>query len=278
MWCHSPEASSQHWWTSIAFVIYMVTDVSKLMMVYSTDTIVSYLCLYHRYSSVSQSVTTLTHNSDTSYNRNPVSGWSCDYICYLRSHALLISLVLPLPRTRVPYRFSYAIESGLILLLCDECFPVLASRVYTFFWISTSFFFSLLPLLSLLSSSYSPPYSVLLVTEGLFTASPPLFFLTSLDFTRAFSPPRDFQPQVFFFRFLWTSSRFCTLPNFSLSLTHTRLAMSPTSKFLMPRTHPTSLARFHIPTSVAAAQSWYFAILVNKLGKIPKIFEQLDHL
>ena len=41
------------------------------------------------------------------------------------------SLVLPLPRTCVPYRFSYAIESGLILLLCDECFPVLASRVYT---------------------------------------------------------------------------------------------------------------------------------------------------
>ena len=32
------------------------------------------------------------------------------------------------------------------------------------------------------------------------------------------------------------------------------------------------------PTSVAAAQSWHFAILVNKLGKIPKIFEQLDHL
>ena len=30
--------------------------------------------------------------------------------------------------------------------------------------------------------------------------------------------------------------------------------------------------------SVAAAQSWHFAILVNKLSKISKIFEQLDHL
>ena len=30
--------------------------------------------------------------------------------------------------------------------------------------------------------------------------------------------------------------------------------------------------------SVAAALSWHFAILVNKLGKILKIFEQLDHL
>ena len=30
--------------------------------------------------------------------------------------------------------------------------------------------------------------------------------------------------------------------------------------------------------SVAAAPSWHFAILVNKLGKILKIFEQLDHI
>ena len=36
--------------------------------------------------------------------------------------------------------------------------------------------------------------------------------------------------------------------------------------------------RHNMGYSVAAAQSWYFAILVNKLGKIPKIFEQLDHL
>jgi hypothetical protein len=33
-----------------------------------------------------------------------------------------------------------------------------------------------------------------------------------------------------------------------------------------------------ILASVAAAPSWHFAILVNKLGKILKIFEQLDHL
>ena len=30
--------------------------------------------------------------------------------------------------------------------------------------------------------------------------------------------------------------------------------------------------------SVAAAPSWHFAILINKLGKILKIFEQLDHI
>ena len=38
----------------------------------------------------------------------------------------------------------------------------------------------------------------------------------------------------------------------------------------------------HLPVylspSVATALSWHFAILVNKLGKILKIFAQLDHI
>src|ERR1700678_1579080 len=33
-----------------------------------------------------------------------------------------------------------------------------------------------------------------------------------------------------------------------------------------------------VMTSVAAALSWYFAILVNKICKIMRIFERLDHL
>ena len=61
----------------------------------------------------------------------------------------------------------------------------------------------------------------------------------------------------------------------TIALVITMMDAEQRNWFQFERLYPDALK---VATSVAAALSWHFAILVNKLGKILKIFEQLDHI